>query len=509
MTRDIFVVRRPMARLIVGVGFFATLMPQTAALLQAAEDQTSAAQPTRETWDALYIQGGKIGHAHTAETPVVENDRKLVKLEGEVRMTLKRFGRSFSQRISYTSFETPDGDVVRVESTIKIGPNPIQVRGRVVGDKLHLEVTTRGKTQQSTIPWSKDYRGFFWAEQIVRREMLKPGETRTYQSLAPVFNQVATTTLTAKHFAKTTLLNGEVELLQVSTLIKLPGGGKIESTMWVDRTGEVRKVTVPLMRQETFRTTRSVALSKVDDMKFDLGADATIRISKPIKAAHSTKTVRYRVRLEGGDPSATFLSGPSQSVKSIDKNTVEITVRAVRPGGDAPKGRSVKDADRKPNNLIQSDDALVMALATRVAPDETDSWKLAVALETFVHRAIKKKDFSTAFATAAEVAEKLSGDCTEHAVLLAALARARGIPARVAIGLVYMQSQQRFGYHMWTEVHVKGRWIPLDATLGQGGIGAGHLKLADSNMKGASGLSSFLPVAQVLGRLKIEVIDVK
>ena len=42
-------------------------------------------------------------------------------------------------------------------------------------------------------------------------------------------------------------------------------------------------------------------------------------------------------------------------------------------------------------------------------------------------------------ATAAEVARSREGDCTEHAVLLAALARARGIPARVAMGLVYVR----------------------------------------------------------------------
>ena len=45
--------------------------------------------------------------------------------------------------------------------------------------------------------------------------------------------------------------------------------------------------------------------------------------------------------------------------------------------------------------------------------------------------------------------------------------------------------------------------------LGRGGIGGGHLKLATSNLKGASALSSFLPVVTVLGRLKIEVIDAK
>ena len=130
-------------------------------------------------------------------------------------------------------------------------------------------------------------------------------------------------------------------------------------------------------------------------------------------------------------------------------------------------------------------------------------------MERYVHEELKKKNFSQAFATASEVARSLEGDCTEHAVFLAALCRARGIPARVAIGLVYIQGDQAFGYHMWTEAYIDKRWIPLDGTLARGGIGAGHLKIQHTNLKGASAYSAFLPVVQVLGRLSIEVLDVQ
>ena len=105
--------------------------------------------------------------------------------------------------------------------------------------------------------------------------------------------------------------------------------------------------------------------------------------------------------------------------------------------------------------------------------------------------------------------EHRKGDCTEHAVLLAALCRARGIPARVAIGLSYVSAAKGFGYHMWNEVWIDGTWAPLDATLAQGGIGAAHLKLGDSSLKGTSAFGTFLPVAQVIGQLKIEILEVE
>ena len=66
------------------------------------------------------------------------------------------------------------------------------------------------------------------------------------------------------------------------------------------------------------------------------------------------------------------------------------------------------------------------ALAREAVGKAQDPAEQALAIESFVHEALTQKDFSTAFATAAEVARSRSGDCTEHAVLTAALCRAQG-----------------------------------------------------------------------------------
>jgi transglutaminase-like putative cysteine protease len=233
---------------------------------------------------------------------------------------------------------------------------------------------------------------------------------------------------------------------------------------------------------------------------------------------HATRQIRYRVRLEGGDPAVVFVSGPSQQVHSIDPHTAEVTVYAIRPreSGGNPDARPdpPTDDDLRPNNLIQCDDARVVAMAQKGAAEDgagasRDPWQTALRLESYVHRLIVKKDFSQAFATAAEVAEHPEGDCTEHAVLLAALCRAQKIPARVAIGLVYLAGRDVFAYHMWTAVYVDGRWTAIDATLAKGGIGAAHLELAHSNLQGASAYSAFLPVIQVAGRLSIDVEEAR
>jgi hypothetical protein len=107
----------------------------------------------------------------------------------------------------------------------------------------------------------------------------------------------------------------------------------------------------------------------------------------------------------------------------------------------------------------------------------------AETLRSFVQGYLQRKDLRSVLATASEVAVNASGDCTEHAVLLAALLRADRIPARVAFGLIYIEEfageRNVFGYHLWTQALIDGRWVDLDATLRQP-FDAAHLTLGTS-----------------------------
>ncbi len=119
------------------------------------------------------------------------------------------------------------------------------------------------------------------------------------------------------------------------------------------------------------------------------------------------------------------------------------------------------------------------------------------------------KNFEVAFAAANEVARDLSGDCTEHSVLAAAMCRAQGIPARVAIGLIYVDKHDGFGFHMWNEVYVNQRWVAIDPSWDQSTVDAVHIKLNDSSLEGVSPFEAFLPVVRVMGKLQIEPIELR
>lgn len=141
------------------------------------------------------------------------------------------------------------------------------------------------------------------------------------------------------------------------------------------------------------------------------------------------------------------------------------------------------------------------------APEAAD---VARALTGYVHRYVDAKGLDTGFATASEVARSRRGDCTEHAVLLAALLRGAGIPSRVVTGLVYLDefagAHGVFGYHMWVQAFVEGVWLDLDPTL-PWGFDATHIALALSDLSGPDAGAALDRMLPLVGRLRIEVVE--
>ena len=476
---------------------------------------TTAATADREFWEVMEIDGVKVGYSRLSINQKTRDGEQVVAIDSAGRMKFTREGIPIDLEIRIASVETLDGKLLEFQSRISQGSAIIrQSKGRVVGDKLQMETTTSGKTVSTSIPWSADFQGPGASQLSLLKKPMAPGERRTFRELLPEFNLVGTNQLTAVDYEEVSLPGGPRRLLKIDTLMTLPNARPMRGSLWTDESGDSLAGYQQAMNVRLFRVDKAAALERSATAAFDLVLGLTVKSNRRLARPHDTKRIRYRLHLTADDPAKVFPAGQSQQVTSIDPSTAELTVLAVRPTAIGNSDAAVDTpgaGDLKPNNMIQSDDPKIVALAKQLAGNQADPWLVALALEKGVRARITSSNYSQAFDTAAEVVETGEGDCTEHAVLLAALARALGIPARVAIGLVYIEQRDgpAFGYHMWNEVYVADRWVPLDATLARGGIGAAHLKIANSNFEGASAFSSFLPVAQVAGRLQIEIVEVE
>lgn len=485
---------------------------------QLATPQPEARAPAREIWEVAYVQGVRVGYARTTIRHQSRDGQERVCIDAITRLAMRRFNTPIAMDIRSSSLETPDGQLLECEAVIAQGGTTVTTRGRLSGKEFQLELSSGGKTTRCALPWSPEIGGFHAVALSLARAPMTPGQKRTVRNLELGSSQIATTELFAQDLETVHLLDRSAQLLRIDTTTMVDGQ-TITGAVWIDPQGQIWKSRTDLLQIEMFRTTQQEALRETGPGELDLAASLSVHVDRPLDRPHQTRRVRYRVDLEGGNPAEVFAAGPSQQVRPVGPHSAEITVVAIRPGtpADNPAGAATKsagstaddappgDKEREPNNWIQSDHPQIVAAAQEAAGNLADPWQAACALERYAHRCIRRPGFAQAFDTAADVLASGEGDCTEHAVLLAALARARGIPARVAIGLVYQN--QQFLYHMWTELYVAGRWIPMDATLAQGGIGAAHLKITHSSLAGASALSCFLPVAQVAGRLKIEILE--
>ncbi len=515
-TRTVAVIRHPNGLAVVliyvilmaaaGCSEQGPLVPESTASIEQVETIASGEQ---HFWDAIFVGGTHVGHNHIVirETAKPVTNEKQLAIQMKTVITVKRFGTETKQAMEIASKESVDGKIDRIVTTMISGSGKVQSEISNNGDELVVTSDTAGVKSQSKLP--SNCLGILGYEPDLQRRPMRPGESRQYRLFVPFMNSIADTSLEAKAIEETSLLEGRDKLLRIDCIMTMAGGNRIGVTIWSNEKGDVLKTDMSGL-QTTFRTTQDKAVPGDSAGELDLGTESMVRVDRPIKMPHSTMSVRYRVTLKKGDAQELLAQTELQLLKPVDNRTVELTVNRGRPNSS---NRS-EDRFAKPNAefleanaLIQSDDAIIKDMASGI-PSGSSDWETACKLEQFVNELITQKNFSTAFASAKEVAESKQGDCTEHAVLLVALCRAKQIPARGAIGLVYVQSEQACAFHMWSEAWIDGRWLPLDATLGIGGTGAAHIKVSDTSLANGTGMESMLPVLQLIGDVQIEVLEV-
>lgn len=149
-----------------------------------------------------------------------------------------------------------------------------------------------------------------------------------------------------------------------------------------------------------------------------------------------------------------------------------------------------------PEPLIQSQDSAIVQLARRIRGQERDARVVAERINQWVHDSIAHR-VTFGVPSAVQVLKTRVGDCNEHTQLFVALARAVGLPARIAAGLAYVDG--KFYYHAWPEI-LLADWVAVDPTFGQFPADAAHLRFV------IGGLTRQTELLRLMGNLKIDVL---
>ncbi len=282
------------------------------------------------------------------------------------------------------------------------------------------------------------------------------------------------------------------------------GGVRVES--WVDEDGRIlraesglgfsmEKTEYEMVRQAT-EDSRLASSSPIDD---DVILSTAVQSNVDFADVEIHDEIRFR--LTGVDLEGFQLDGGRQTLRGDTLIIRRENWEALDPDYRLPYPFMDLREALEPEPLIQSDDERIIRRAREVTGRRTQ-WAqrpkdVARQLTTSVYNMLEK-DITFSVPNAVQVLETLQGDCNEHTVLYVAMARALGLPARTAVGLVYVNGA--FFYHAWPEVWL-GEWVAVDPTFGQYPADASHIRFV------IGGLAQQVEIVRLIGNLDIEVLD--
>lgn len=507
-----------------GTGLLSLLLLACWSSVQAGQgEQVPPPQPVAplaEYWEAIYLQGSHVGHGHGLYRTLGQD--RIQGLE-ELHLGLTRFNQLLRMNFSFNMVETKTGKIETFTIRQSMGRDEELIRSGVVEQGQVRITKSQGNQQQSVVktePWNDAAMGLYAMEQIYTKREMKAGLEFDFKSFSSDFNTVLNYHVTVGEKQATELLGGRsVPFWRVAVKIQKIGDIQLPAMIcWVNDKGEVfkREQNIPGLGDLTFyRTRKEKAVTSGNAViarpQSDIGFSQLIKLNRSFNQFNLTRSVQYRVRLKDIEHIETAFSNEARQVlRVVNKEELEITSKRQ----NAPPATSNRDLKLpaeylRDSHFINTNDPQVQRLARTATLHTRDPWQKALAIESFVHQKMTNKDYGKAFATAKETAKTLDGDCTEHAVLATAMCRAAGVPSRTAIGLIHVPSEHAMCFHMWFEVWIDGTWYSLDATLGQGRIAGGHVKVLDAHWNDTDSFLPLLPVTQLLGKLKMDVLSVE
>lgn len=476
-------------------------VPSASALEETLSDQ----------WYAVELQGSRAGWSHTK----VVQDKGAITTLTETRLNMARDGVTIRIHMASKFVETVGGDPVSMWSLMKYSDIPVETT-YVFGEK-EVQVTSvqAGNETKTTIPlpvgaWLTPNEA---AEYTLKR--LKAGaDVITLSTMDPSQGPVVfqMTRKITNRDADVDLYGIKRKAIECDATMNI--GPEIVSREYLDpNDGTTLRGTTKMGSLEftLVACDRDTALTKAEAPEVMI--DTLVSPDRPIRRPRDATTLTAELSVKEGEMPDLPNTG-SQSITRVSDSKARVVIKTV-PDNPAPATDLADDRYLASTTYLDHKSQEITRLMEQSLQGKTDlsNADKAEVIRAFVHRYVQNKNLDQGFATATEVAKTQSGDCSEHGVLVAAMLRGAGIPARVASGLLYVDQfagqHNVFGYHMWAQALIDGSWVDYDATLPIR-FDATHITVCTSALKeGGTMMTDMASLMPLLGQLQIRVINVE
>ncbi|MCP4110564.1 MAG: transglutaminase domain-containing protein [Desulfobacteraceae bacterium] len=436
----------------------------------------------RNTWMNIFQNGRKIGFSHS----VFSKKEKGYYLQETLFMRINTMG-----MIQDINFRTEgnlnfDFTLSSLSFEIRSGRFSFSGQGTVSGNRL--SVKTQGSGPIDIKLKKKPYLAAGILD-AVRAAGVKTGDKLYFDIFDP--GTMSQERVTVKILGKENITNMGLE--EPATKVSMNFKGMTQLA-WISEIGEVLKQEgmLGITLEKTGKTDALFGL-EIQSSE-DLTAAVAVDPGTPVENA--AKLRMLKLEISGTEYDGLYLDGGRQR---LEGNILTILMESL-PDIKTSELVNLPESDKKflkPTPFIQSDNKKIIKLAQKiVAVDDTPLEKTGKLLK-WIRDNIEKRPVLS-LPDAVSTLENRMGDCNEHSVLFAALARAAGIPAKIEAGLVYMDG--RFYYHAWNLVYI-GEWVTADSLFGQFPADVTHLRFASGEQE------EQLDLMGVIGNIKLKVVE--
>lgn len=452
-----------------------------------------SAGPAEERWMGLFLQDQHVGYAVSREARTADGGRVLSQ---QSTFSIQAMGNTQRVVAAGTAVTGPDG-ALRSFDFMLTSPLPVYARGTVQPGNLHVSVDQGGHPEAIDIPLKEPPVLSMTLPAQVRGRTLHPG----LRFSVPYFDPLTRSNATAQVQVESPemLPTGETAWWIRSTF------NSVETRQLVDADGQV-------LREEGSLGLRAERMTREAAMALDSGAppDLIALTNVPVAPIPNAAASHIVAVVPSGVAASRFAHDPPLQTVEGGTVTIRVPLLAELPHLPVHAVGPIEEADTEPALSIPSTNPEMVARAAAILGGTTDRLDAARRIQTFVHDYVQKVP-TIGIPDGLEVLHTAQGDCNEHTALYVSLARAAGIPARIAAGLVYAPALgDAFYYHAWPEVRIgppgpdgAAGWVPVDPTFGQFPADATHLKIVNGD------LDKQIEVMGLIGKVGLRVTDAR
>ncbi len=441
----------------------------------------------KDSWMNIFQNGRKIGYSHSVFS---KTGRNYTVME-DLYMRINTMGVEQDLKLITEGVLNPDLSLATFDFSISSGRFQFKASGKVTEGSISVRTEASGSTRTFKIPVKEKPFLASGILQALANHHPAPGDSFTYSVFDPAQMSSQPIQLRVVKKEDIFIMGKSAPALKVAIVYQ-----GVTQYSWVGEDGDLLKEEGVLgFRIE--KTTKKDALFGLPvKASQDLTQFASLPSNKKLAAPHELKFLK--VRIDGLETDKLSLSDGRQK---MENNILTIQKESIE-GLAADPERFVRIAEKekaflKPSPFITSNHPDIKSLVEQITVKTDTPFKNASTIVAWIEKNIEKRPVLS-MPDALSVLKNKVGDCTEHAILTAALMRAAGIPSRIEAGLVYLNG--RFYFHAWNRIFL-GRWITVDSVFGQIPADVTHIRFA----AGMQDLQKNL--MRVIDKVKLTIVE--